>query len=110
MKKTLTISLVLGASLLVAASAWAWGGYGMGGGWGGHMWGPGYQATGNWANCPGPAYNSPNNYPSNNQGYVGRPGPRYMPGPGYHWAPENSGVYPNQVPGRTAPPAPAPGR
>ena len=97
MKNTL-IALAAGASLLVAATAFAHGPGGWGGGWGGHMrGGPGYyHMNGEYGQGYGGGYG----YGPRGRYYNDQRG--YGHYPGYCWAPDaERAPYPN-----TAPPAP----
>ena len=95
MRSLATIAGIGALVVSIAAGAFAYGGMGMAGGWGGHMMGPGYQMGGGF----GPGYG---------------PAPGYAPGGGYD--PRLQGQGPGAgfsgycwgLPGRGVSPAPAP--
>lgn len=104
MRRITSLILAAGFTLLLAAGAMAWGGYGMGGGWGGGMMGSGYhmyQGNGYGPGYQGQAYqgqgygpgNCPawGNYQGNGRGQNYGPGQGYAPnqnyGRGYQQAP-----------------------
>jgi hypothetical protein len=91
------IAIVVGATVLIAAAAFARG-PGWGGGWGGHMGGPGYygQRAGGYGpgNCPAWSGWDNRRGPRDGRGY----GPGYGPGYGYRQAPSQPGAGPQAAP------------
>jgi hypothetical protein len=88
------IAILVGATVLIAAAAFARG-PGWGGGWGGHMGGPGYygQQGGGYgpANCPGRFWWNDRRAPRDGRGYGGERD--YDRGYGYRQAPESERGY-----------------